>query len=133
MDAAPGDGVSQQTHQVPAATAQPAKEATAKKATKTRKRAVNATAATASAPGAQAADGEGTSMPPMKRKRGPYKKRMKKEGEQKAPKDRKKKAISLLPAVQAFRLQGMQRQATAPDPPAAPVDNGDLGPSKRPR
>ena len=137
---APRTGASQQPHQTPAAKA-PAR----KKTTKTRKRAATTTAAAAVAAAATAAPtaaasvpvvqgGEGAAGLPVRRKRGPYKKRMKKEEEPKVPKGRKKKIISLLPAVQAFRLQGMQRHATAPEQQAAVGGTGNLqGPSKRAR
>ena len=92
--------------------------------------------------------GEGMSGGPVKRKRGPYKKRMKQEGEAKAstyhkkkqegeaqaPTSRKKKIISLLPAVQAFRLHSMQTQPMVSHhlPACLPAPD-QPGPSKRAR
>ena len=122
-----------------------ASTAPAKKATRSRKGAANSADA-APVLGAEAA--EGVAGGPVKRKRGPYKKRMKQEGEAKAPTDRKKKqegeakapssrkkkAISLLPAVQAFRLHSMQTQPTVSDRLAACLPAPDhQGPSKRAR
>ena len=135
--AAAGSAVSQQA---PSASMAPAKQAT-----RSRKGAANS----ADAPmvlGAEAA--EGVTNGPVKRKRGPYKKRMKQEGEAKAstdhkkmqegeakaPTSRKKKIISLLPAVQAFRLHSMQTQPMVSHQLAACLPAPDhQGPSKRAR
>jgi hypothetical protein len=117
----------------------------AKKTSKGKKAAAAAAAATEAsaiqappaATGAAAAEpavaGLGVSEAPMKRKRGPYKKRVKKEGEEKPVKQRKKKAITMLPALEAFakRIQppdgGLNQQVTATG-----TDDGQ-GPSKRAR
>ena len=116
-----------------------------KKATRSRK---GAAISTDAAPACGAGAAESMTGGPVKRKRGPYKKRMKQEGEAVAPRDRKKKqegeakaaisrkkkAISLLPAVQAFRLHSMQTQATAPDQLAVYLPTAEQqGPSKRAR
>lgn len=119
-------------HQSSCASEEPAK----KKAPGRRKRAAKS-AAVAPVPGCDSA--QGMAERPVRRKRGPYKKRVKGEAKVKAPKvkapsGRKRKAISLLPAVQAFRLQGMQMQASAPDHPLACLPTADQpGPSKRAR
>jgi len=117
----------------------------AKKTSKGKKAAAAAAAATEAsaiqappaATGAAAAEpavaGLGVSEAPMKRKRGPYKKRVKKEGEEKPVKQRKKKAITMMPALEAFakRIQppeGVLSQHV----PATGTDDGQ-GPSKRAR
>ena len=70
---------------------------------------------------------------PVKRKRGPYKKRVKKDGEEKVVKPRKKKAMTMMPALQAF-AKGIQPQAGPPrqQPHLAAADS-EQGPSKRAR
>ena len=116
----------------PHASEEPAK----KKAAGRRKRAAKA-GAVAPVPGCEST--KAMAERPVRRKRGPYKKRAKGKAKVKAPKvkapcGRKRKAISLLPAVQAFRLQGMQMQASAPDHPLACLPAADQpGPSKRAR
>lgn len=123
---ASGSDVSRPQHQAPGVRTAPAK-----RPTKGKKGDANATAA-ARVAGDQGA--EGTAEGPVKRKRGPYKKRPKKEAEPKPPTGRKKKAISLLPAVQAFRLHGMQQQAADPDQRSACLaTDHQPGPSNRAR
>ena len=135
--AAAGSAVS---HQAPCASIAPAN-----KAARSRKNAANSVEA-APLHGAEAV--EGIAGGPVKRKRGPYKKRVKQEGEAKVPRDRKKKQEgevkvptsrtkkpnSLLPAVQAFRLHSMQTQPAVSDQLAACLPAADQqGPSKRAR
>ena len=90
-------------------------------------------AAGATAAAEPAVAGLGITEAPVKRKRGPYKKRVKREGEEKPVKQRKKKAITMMPALEAFakRIQphegGLSQQVTATG-----TDDGQ-GPSKRAR
>ena len=126
-------------HQPPKATAKPAKKPgkgkKAQKVAETASSAPGLDSQPATAVGAGAV-GSGETVAPVKRKRGPYKKRVKKEGEQKQPAGRKKKVISLLPAVEAFRLHGMQQQQQAAGSAAQSAYLGSdeqQGPSKRAR
>lgn len=93
-------------------------------------------AATGAAPvpaGAPISTGDEAGVP-VKRKRGPYKKRVRKEEEGKLLTQRKKKAISMMPAVEAFakRIQP-QHVAAASQQPLAAVAHIEQGPSKRAR
>ena len=124
-------------HPAPQMAAKPAKKiGKGKKAQKAAEPASSALGLVSQPAAAAGGGGSGEVVAPVKRKRGPYKKRVKKEGEQKAPAGRKKKAISLLPAVEAFRLHGMQQQRQAVGPAAQPACVGSdeqQGPSKRAR
>ena len=130
----------QQQQQLHPAAAPPAKKtskgkkAAAAAAAAAEESAVQAPPAVTGAAGAKPAVGNlGVSEAPVKRKRGPYKKRVKKEGEEKPIKQRKKKAITMMPALEAFakRIQppegGLSQQVTVTGP-----DDGQ-GPSKRAR
>lgn len=130
----------QQQQQLNQAVAPPAKKtsmgkkATAAAAAATEASAIQAPPAVTGAAAAEpAVAGLGVTEAPVKRKRGPYKKRMKKEGEEKPVKQRKKKAITMMPALEAFakRIQPpegvLSQQVTATG-----TDDGQ-GPSKRAR
>ena len=109
------------------------------KASKTASRAADAVAGMGVLSGPGLKPGDGSAAAPVRRKRGPYKKRVKVEGEQKAPTGRKKKAISLLPAVEAFRLHGQQQQQQQQQAAGSQQQTAYLGshqqqrPSKRAR
>ncbi len=131
----------QQPQQLDQAAVPPAKKTSkGKKAAAAAAAAMEASAIQAAPPAASggaaaepAVAGLGVSEAPVKRKRGPYKKRVKKEGEEKPVKQRKKKAITMMPALEAFakRIQppeaGLSQQVTATG-----TDDGQ-GPSKRAR
>ena len=77
--------------------------------------------------------GLGVTEAPVKLKRGPYKKRVKKEGEEKPVKQRKKKAITMMPALEAFaqRIQPHEGELSQQVTATGPHDG--QGPSKRAR
>ena len=75
----------------------------------------------------------GQAAAPVKRKRGPYKKRVKKEGEETAAIARKKKMISMMPAVEAFAKRSQQQGAASGQLPVSLPGCHQQGPSKRAR
>ena len=70
---------------------------------------------------------------PVKLKRGPYKKRVKKEGEEKPVKQRKKKAITMMPALEAFAKRIQPHEGELSQQVTATGTHDGQGPSKRAR
>ena len=136
----------QQQQQLPSQA--PAGQPTRLPAKKTSKGKKASAAATAQAPAMQAAvtvpsagaaggaggggGGATAEGAPVKRTRGPYKKRVKKDGEEKVVKPRKKKEMTMMPALHAF-ANDIQSQAGPPRQPHRPVAHNEQGPSKKAR
>ena len=77
--------------------------------------------------------GLGVTEAPVKLKRGPYKKRVKKEGEEKPVKQRKKKAITMMPALEAFAKRIQPHEGELSQQVTATGTHDGQGPSKRAR